>query len=225
MSQPTLVIGNKCYSSWSLRGWLALAAFGVPFTERRLPLETAEFQREIARLAPNRRVPVLLDGETTVWDSLAICEYADERWLDGRGWPADRAARAMARAVCAEMHAGFTALRGALPMDCRASGAPVPVSEAARRDVARMRELLAGCRALGARAAGAEAGPYLFGRWSLADGYFAPIVVRFRGYGVPVEGAVASWMDAMWAHPALAAWVAAGRAEVEQVPPDVLAVP
>jgi len=226
MSRRTLVIGNKCYSSWSMRGWLALRAFGVAFEERRLPLETETFHREIAPLAPHRRVPVLIDGATTVWDSLAICEYADERFLDGRGWPTDRAARAMARSVCAEMHSGFAALRGALPMDCRASGASVPVSEAARRDVARMRGLLAECRvAHGAKATGAEAGPFLFGRWSLADGYFAPIAVRFKGYGVPLEGAAAAWLDAVWAHPAVVEWVAAGRAETEVVPADVMSVP
>ena len=222
MTTTTLVIGNKCYSSWSLRGWMPLKAFGVGFVERRLLLETAEFHREMAALGLNRRVPVLIDGATMVWDSLAICEYVDDRWLEGRGWPADRAARAMARSACAEMHSGFVGLRRALPMDCRAGGAPVPVDEAARQDVARMRALLGGCLAKH----GAEGGgPWLFGRFSLADCYFAPIVVRFKGYGVPVEGALAAWMDAMWAHPALAEWVAAGRAEVERVPPDILAVP
>jgi glutathione S-transferase len=220
MSELVLIIGNKRHSSWSLRAWLTLRAFGVRFAERRLLLETEAFHVELARLKLNRRVPVLLDGETTVWESLAICEYADERWFDGQGWPADRAARAMARAACAEMHAGFAALRRSLPMDCGASGAPVPVDEEARRDVARMRELLAACRA--AHGAG---GPWLFGRLSIADCYFAPVVVRFKGYGVPLAGAVAEWADALWAHPALVEWVAAGRAEVEQVPPDVLAVP
>jgi glutathione S-transferase len=226
MSKPTLVIANKRHSSWSLRGWLALRPFGVAFEERRVPLETAEFHRVMAELGLNRRVPVLIDGAITVWDSLAICEYANERWLEGKGWPADRAARAMARSVCAEMHAGFSALRNALPMDCKASGAPVPVNEATRLEVARMRELLAGCRtAHGERTVGAEAGPFLFGRWSLADGYFAPIAVRFKGYGVPVEGAVAAWLDALWSHPALVEWIAAARAETEIVPPDILAVP
>jgi glutathione S-transferase len=222
MPTPTLIIGNKCYSSWSLRGWLPLRAFGVAFAERRLLLESAEFHREMAALGLNRRVPVLIDGATTVWDSLAICEYANERWLEGKGWPADRAARAMARAACAEMHSGFAGLRNALPMDCRASGASVLVNEAARDDVARMRALLGECLAKHGAFGG---GPWLFGAFSLADCYFAPIVVRFKGYGVPMAGAVAAWMDAMWAHPALVEWVDAGRAEAETVPPDVLAVP
>lgn len=220
MARPVLVIGNKCYSSWSLRSWLPLRHFGVDFEERRLPLETEEFTREIGKYAPTRRVPVLIDGEVTVWDSLAIAEYANERWLNAKGWPEDRAARAHARTICAEMHSGFVGLRSALPMDCRASGAPVPVNAAARSDVARMRELIGGCRSrFGA------SGPWLFGAFSLADCYFAPIVVRFKGYGVPVDGAVAAWVEAMWALPALAEWVAAGRAEREVVPADVLRLP
>jgi len=224
MTTPTLVIGNKCYSSWSLRGWLPLRHFGVAFTERRLPLGTEEFDREMAQLGLNRRVPVLIDGEHTVWDSLAICEYANERWLDGRGWPVDRGARARARSVCAEMHSGFAGLRRALPMDCRASGAPTPVDEAARADVARMRALIADCRSRPG-VHGADGGPWLFGAFSIADCHLAPIAVRFTVYGVPLEGAVAEWVGTMWALPALAEWVAAGRAEAERVPPDILAVP
>ena len=220
MSTPVLVIGNKRHSSWSLRGWLPLRHHGIAFEERRLPLETEEFAREIVKYTPTRRVPVLIDGDTTIWDSLSIAEYVNERWLDGKGWPIERAARAHARTVCAEMHTGFVGLRSALPMDCRASGAAVPVDAAARADVARMRELIAGCRAR----FGGE-GPWLFGRFSLADCYFAPIVVRFKGYGVPVDGAVAAWVEQVWALPALVEWVAAGRAEREVVPPDVLSLP
>jgi glutathione S-transferase len=224
MAKPVLVIGNKCYSSWSLRGWLPLRHHGIEFEERRLALETEEFAREIGKYAPTRRVPVLVDGEVTVWDSLAVAEYVNERWLDGKGWPTDRAARAHARTICAEMHSGFAGLRRALPMDCRASGAPTPVDAAARADVARMRELIAGCRSrFGARSE--AGGPWLFGEFSLADCYFAPIVVRFKGYGVPVDGAVAAWVGSMWALPALVEWVAAGRAEREVVPSDVLRLP
>ena len=220
MPMPVLVIGNKCYSSWSLRGWLPLRHWGIAFEERRLPLESEEFVREIGKYTPTGRVPVLIDGDTTVWDSLAICEYTNERWLDGKGWPADRVARAHARSICAEMHTGFNGLRGALPMDCRAGGAAVPVNAAARADVTRMRDLIADCRA---RFGGG--GPFLFGEFSLADCYFAPIVVRFKGYGVPVDRTVAAWVEAAWALPALVEWVAAGRAERETVPSDVLGVP
>ena len=224
MSKPTLIIGNKCYSSWSLRPWLPLRHWAVPFEERQLWFGTPEFATEVAKHSPTRRVPVLIDGATTVWDSLAICEYLNERFLDGKGWPADRAARAMARAACAEMHSGFTALRNALPMDCKASGAPVAVNDAVRADIVRLRALFAECRARHGALPGKE-GPYLFGAFSLADCYFAPVVVRFKGYGVPVEGPVAAWVDAMWALPALAEWVAAGRAETAKYPADVLALP
>src|SRR5262245_24923767 len=115
MTRPLLVIGNKNYSSWSLRPWLLLRQAGVDFEELRLPLDTPEFAARIAVHSPSRRVPVLRDGDLRVWDSLAICEYANERWLDGRGWPADPGARAVARSAAAEMHSGFTALRTRLP--------------------------------------------------------------------------------------------------------------
>lgn len=220
MTKPLLVIGNKRHSSWSLRGWLPLRHWGVGFDERRLLLETPEFAREIAQYAPSGRVPVLVDGAVTVWDSLAICEYANERWFEGKGWPAERVVRAHARTVCAEMHSGFAALRNALPMDCGARGTGVPVNAAARADVARMRALIADCRARFG-----SSGPWLFGEFSLADCYLAPIVVRFKGYGVPLAGSVEAWVEAMWALPALVEWVAAGRAERETVPVDVLELP
>ena len=224
MSKPLLVIGNKRHSSWSLRAWLALRHWGVGFDERRLPLDTPEFAREIVKYAPTGRVPVLVDGAVTVWDSLAICEYANERWFDGKGWPSDRAARAFARTVCAEMHTGFTNLRNSMPMDSRASGAPLPVNAATRVDVARMREMIADCRTRFGMAAAGD-GPWLFGSFSIADCYLAPIVVRFKGYGVPLGGAVAAWVEAMWSLPELVEWVAAGRAERETVPVDVLELP
>jgi glutathione S-transferase len=220
MSKPLLVIGNKRHSSWSLRGWLPLRHWGVDFEERRLPLDTPEFAREIVKYAPTGRVPVLVDGGVTVWDSLAICEYANERWFEGKGWPAALAARAHARTVCAEMHTGFPALRNSMPMDSRAGGAPLAVNAATRAEVARMRALISDCRAR----FGAD-GPWLFGGFSIADCYLAPIVLRFKGYGVPLEGEVAAWVEAMWALPALAEWVAAGRAERETVPIDVLELP
>ncbi|MEO6103212.1 MAG: glutathione S-transferase, partial [Pseudoxanthomonas sp.] len=117
MAPPILVIGNKNYSSWSLRPWLLLRHFGVEFEERRLLLDTPEFQREVGHWSPTARVPVLVDDGLTVWDSLAICEYANEQWLSGAGWPPERSARAQARAAAAEMHSGFAALRTQLPMN------------------------------------------------------------------------------------------------------------
>ena len=138
----TLVIGNKNYSSWSLRPWLLLRHFGVPFGEIQLPLDTPEFHERIAALSPSRRVPALHDGDVVAWDSLAICEYANERWLDGRGWPADPARRAVARSIAAEMHSGFPALRAQLPMNLRRTPREPHWDEAARRDMTLLREAL-----------------------------------------------------------------------------------
>src|ERR1041385_7235044 len=134
---PLLIIGNKNYSSWSLRAWLLLRTFGVPFRELKLPLDTPEFEARIGDYAPNRRVPALHDGGIRIWDSLAICEYANERWLGGRGWPTDVAARAHARAISAEMHSGFNALRPALPFNCCKRAPSRALDAQAAEDVAR----------------------------------------------------------------------------------------
>ena len=137
----TLVIGNKNYSSWSLRPWLLLRHGGVAFAEVLLPLDTPEFEREVGKWSPTRRVPVLHDQGRVVWDSLAICEYANERWLGGRGWPADLARRAVARCAAAEMHSGFGALRGQLPMNVRRVPRERHWDEAAQRDIDRVQAL------------------------------------------------------------------------------------
>ena len=209
---PLLVIGNKNYSSWSLRPWLLLRQFGVPFRELKLPLDTPEFEARIGDYAPNRRVPALHDGATRLWDSLAICEYANERWLDGRGWPADRATRALARSISAEMHSGFTALRNEMPFNCR-SRRRVALSHDATRDVARAQALWADCRArFGA------GGPWLFGEFSPADAMFAPVALRFVTYGVPLDATARAYVDAVAAHPAVVEWIAAGRTEREVIP-------
>ena len=141
MSLPVLVIGNKNYSSWSLRPWLLLRHFGVEFSEIRLLLDTPEFFAEIGRYSPSGKVPALQDGGLSIWDSLAICEYANERWLDGRGWPKNMQARAMARTVAAEMHSGFTALRSQLPMSSRRRPDAYRWDEAAQRDIDRVQAL------------------------------------------------------------------------------------
>ena len=137
-TNPVLVIGSKNYSSWSLRPWLVLRAFGVAFDEILLPLDVPEFYARIHDYSPTGRVPVLHDGDVRVWDSLAIAEYANERWLDGRGWPADMAARALARSISAEMHSGFAALRNELPMNCRKRVKNHSASKDAQADIARV---------------------------------------------------------------------------------------
>lgn len=211
----TLVIGNKNYSSWSLRPWLLLRHFGVPFDELRLPLDTPEFHETVWRWSPTGRVPVLRDGELAVWDSLAICEYANERWLGGRGWPADLARRAVARCAAAEMHSGFGALRGQLPMNVRRVPHGRHWDDAAQRDIDRVQALW---REL--RGAAAGQGDYLFGDFGIADAMFAPVCVRFRGYGVPMDATAQAYVDAIHALPAMREWVAAGLAETERVGAD-----
>ncbi|MGH8121202.1 MAG: glutathione S-transferase family protein [Rudaea sp.] len=203
MSSPTLVIGSKNYSSWSLRAWLLLRQFDVDFIEIKLPLDTAEFYARIGDYSPAGRVPVLIDGEVRVWDSLAICEYANERFLDGRGWPTDRAARAWARAISAEMHSGFTALRGALPMNCRKRVATPSLSAEAQRDVERVAAIW--CEA---RERHAGDGSFLFGKFSIADAMYAPVVLRFISYAIELDVPARAYVETIAALPALRDWLA-----------------
>lgn len=212
MSRPVLVIGNKNYSSWSLRPWLLLRHFGVDFEEIRLPLDTPEFHARIKQYSPTARVPALQDGELSLWDSLAICEYANERWLDGRGWPQDRAARALARVAAAEMHSGFTALRGQMPMNSRRRPDGYRWDEAAQRDIERVQALWGELRG---RFGGG--GDFLCGDFGIVDAMFAPVVVRFEGYGVPATDAAAEYQRALLALPALREWREAAEAEAESV--------
>jgi len=204
----TLIIGNKSRSSWSLRPWLLLRRFDIAFEELVLPLDTPEFERRIGDYSPSRRVPALhVDGEV-IWDSLAICEVANERWLDGAGWPAEPRARAAARSAAAEMHAGFPALRRQLPFDChRAPAAPHWDGEAAA-DVARIQALWADLRARFGDGRG-----FLCGGFGIVDAMFAPVCVRFRGYGVPVDANARAYMDTIFALPAFREWQAAADAE------------
>ena len=214
MSDLTLVIGTKNYSSWSLRPWLLLRHLGVGFTERVIHLESAEFASEVPRLSPSRRVPVLLHGSLRVWESLAICEYASEL-AGGRGWPADAAARAEARAIAAEMHAGFAALRSACPMNARARNRHVPTTPALEADVARITAIWEDCRRRHA-----AAGPWLFGGYSAADAMFAPVALRFLTYGPPASGRAGEYLQTMLADEPLRAWMADAVVEGVVIPSD-----
>lgn len=179
---------------------------GLQFAERVLQLDTPAFARDIAALSPTRRVPVLRHGNLLVWDSLAICEYACE--LAGRGWPADRAARAVARAVCAEMHAGFTALRSQWPMNARAEGRKTPPDPERAAEIARIEQLWADCR----RRFGAT-GPWLFGEYGVADAMYAPVVLRFHTYGASLGADSASYVATVLGDAHLQDWLEAARAE------------
>lgn len=219
MDTRTLVLGTKNYSSWSLRPWLLLRHLGIPFTERVIHFDTEEFATEVPKLSPSRRVPVLLQGELRVWDSLAICEYASEL-TGGRGWPADAGARAEARAIAAEMHAGFPALRTACPMNARARDRRVPMTRELERDIRRVAAIWDGCRR---RHAGA--GPWLFGAYSAADAMYAPVALRFLTYGLPVEGAAAQYLQTTLADADLRRWIADAEVEGVVVPSDEAGVP
>jgi glutathione S-transferase len=212
-ARPTLVIGNRRYSSWSLRPWLLLRHFEVDFDTVMVPLDTPAFAAEVARWSPAGRVPALRHGETAVWDSLAICEYANEVLLDDRGWPAETAARAMARSISAEMHAGFAALRGECPMNLgRRRDSPLPLSAAAQSDLARIESIWRG-----ARTRFGAGGALLFGTFSIADAFYAPVATRIRSYALPVAPDTAAYVEAIFALPAMRDWVAAAAAETERI--------
>lgn len=212
----TLIIGNKNYSSWSLRPWLALKMAGIAFDEQRIALYEAGSKDEILRFSPSGKVPCLIDrarGTLVVWDSLAICEYVNEQHADGALWPADVGARAQARAACAEMHAGFTALRQQLPMDARARldglGAERQRDAGVAADIARI-------RAIWTAALGDSGGPFLFGpSFSIADAFFAPVVLRFATYGVALAPDLARYAQQIVELAPLQDWLAAARAEAE----------
>ena len=214
MSALTLVLGTKNYSSWSLRPWLLLRHLGIAFDERVIHFDTQEFATQVPQLSPSRRVPVLLHGELRVWDSLAICEYASEL-AGGRGWPADPALRAEARALAAEMHAGFPALRAACPMNARARNRRVPMTPELERDVERVTAIWDACRRR-PRAAG----PWLFGAYSAADAMYAPVALRFLTYGLPAAGAAADYLQTVLADAELRRWIADAETEGVVIPSD-----
>ena len=211
----TLVIGNKNYSSWSLRPWLLMRHFGLQFQEVMLPLDTPEFFRRIPDYSPTGRVPALHVDEDVVWDSLAICETVNERWLDGRGWPDDPRARAAARSAACEMHSGFGALRSQLPMNCRRQPRTPHWDAAAARDAARIEAIWEDLR--GRFGAG---GDFLCGPFGIVDAMFAPVCVRLRGYGVPVSPSSRAYMQAVFDLPAMREWQAAAEAEPARVEAD-----
>ncbi len=206
-----LVIGDKHLSSWSLRPWMLLRHLGLSFEEVRLPLDTQRFHDEIGRYTPARRVPVLLDGALHVWDSLAICEYLSER-EGGRGWPSDAAARALARSISAEMHAGFAALRSDWPLQAASQGVEAPLSPEGRRDLERIDSIWAECREeYGSR------GPWLFGeRYSIADAMYAPVAVRCHTYGASLSEGAAVYRSHVLSDPHLLDWIRDAHDEISR---------
>ena len=204
-----LVIGNKNYSSWSMRPWLALRANNIPFEEVFIPLHTGEAGKQrILDFSRSGKVPILLDGDVTVWDSLAIIEYIAERFPEKRLWPEHPARRAHARSVSAEMHSGFAALRNECGMNLHRPVRAIELSAEARANIARVEQIWGECRERYQ-----QSGPFLFGAFGAADAMFAPVVHRFLTYAVAVTKETQRYMEAMVALPAFAEWTKAGLAE------------
>ncbi|AOY91964.1 glutathione S-transferase [Cupriavidus sp. USMAA2-4] len=210
-----LVIGNKNYSSWSLRPWLLLRQAGVDFEEIPVSLFAPGSAEQIARYSPAAKVPVLIDGSVVVWDSLAISEYVAERLPEKRLWPADPAERAHARAICAEMHAGFANLRSQLPMNATAVLPGRGWNVAVQRDVERVARIWGELRERNA-----ARGPFLFGDFTVADAYYAPVVSRFATYGIHLPDAAKAYADFILALPSMQQWIAGARTEREFVVAD-----
>jgi glutathione S-transferase len=208
MKELTLVVASKNYSSWSLRPYLALAHTGQPFREVVVQLGEADTASHIAKYSPSGRVPALVQGELVVWDSLAICEYVAELFPQAKLWPQDATARAVARAVTAEMHSGFAALRNHMPMNLRARRPGEGRAPGVAEDIARVTELWRECRSRFG-----QGGPFLFGAFSIADAFYAPVVTRFVTYGVELDAVCAAYRDAVLALPAMKAWTEAARNE------------
>jgi glutathione S-transferase len=208
-----LVIGNRNYSSWSLRPWIAMKHLGLDFDEVVIPMATPGTKAEMLKYAPNGLVPALIDGGVTVFETIAILEYLNDGYPAGKLWPADIAARAHARAISAEMHAGFAALRRDCPMNMRRAVKKHIPSPEGLKGAERVDAIWTECRALYGGAQGKAGGPFLFGHFTNADAMFAPVVNRFHVYDVPRSAASQSYMDAMMALPAWKEWEAASRAE------------
>jgi glutathione S-transferase len=217
-----LYIGNKNYSSWSMRSGVLLAAFGIPFEEVKLRFDftpDSEWTRVISAITPTKRVPLLVEDDGfTVWDTLAITEYIADRHPEHAIWPRDVKARARARSLCAEMHAGFMRLRTVCPMNIEVFFPDVGTrlwadDEALRADVARL-------DAAWSDALKASGGPFLFGEFSAADAYFAPVAVRLSRFGLPVSEAAAAYRDALLAHPAVEDWIADAMRERDFIVED-----
>lgn len=208
MSGLALVIGNKNYSSWSMRPWLLMRQSGIEFEEVQIPLRQPDSLERKLAYSPAGKVPILVDGDTRVWDSLAIVEYLAEKFPEKRLWPADEEARALARSVSAEMHSGFASLRSRMPMNCRARRPDAGCGPGVQEDVDRICEVWRECRARHG-----AAGEFLFGEFTAADAMFAPVASRFQTYGVELDRDAAEYAAAVLALPALRNWIEDAHAE------------
>ena len=210
-----LVIGNKNYSSWSLRPWLALTHIGATFEEDLIPLDQPDTAARIGAISPAGKVPILIDGTTTVWESLAILEYLNEKFPGTDLFPADPVARARARSISCEMISGFRALRGSCPMNLRREPHARALDEETRRDIARIGTIWSETRE-----AYGDGGPFLFGAFSAADAMFAPVATRFRTYGIKTDPVSQAYVDALHEFDPFQRWKAAALEEKWIIPHD-----
>jgi len=210
MDRLELVIGNKTYSGWSLRPWLALKHAGARFDEHRIALYVAGSKERLLQHSPAGKVPVLKQGPITVWDSLAICEYVAEQFPAAELWPAGSADRAHARSICAEMHSGFTAIRNAMPFNCRAVGRHVPITPDVRSEIDRLQALWQECRT-----GYGKGGPWLFGQFTIADAMYAPVALRFITYGVTLKGAAQTYVETVQGDLPVKEWIVSAESETE----------
>ena len=210
MSGLTLVIGNKNYSSWSLRPWLLMKFFEIPFREIRIPLFLETTKKALEPLSPTLRVPALIHNNLKVWDSLAICEYISETLISGNGWPKEAEARAAARSVSAEMHSGFLSIRAEMPMNCRKKFENTKISAGAGSEVKRVEEIWSLYREKYN-----ASGPWLFGNFTIADCMFAPVALRFITYGIGLNDTCSEYINTISTHPAVIDWVESAKSESE----------
>lgn len=219
MPKLKLVIGNKNYSSWSLRPWIFLRHNLIDFEERRLPLFVDTTAEQLAEYDSDYKVPILKDGDLVVWDSLSILEYVSEVYIDNGGWPHHREARAVARSISSEMHSSFASLRNELPMNCRKIFKNIKLSHETEREIERVKSLWRKCR----NDYGSN-GKWLFGDYSIADAMFAPVALRFHGYSIPLTGTEKDYVESVLNHPGIVEWIEAGKLETEIIEADEIEI-
>lgn len=210
MPKLTLVIGNKNYSSWSLRPWIFMKENQIDFCEKRIPLFTPTTNDKLQQYNSDVKVPVLLDDDFTIWDSLAILEYISEKYLNSQGWPKEEKARAIARSVSAEMHSSFFNIRNNLPMNCRKENNKILISENTKKEILRMESIWENCLSLYGNSQG-----WLFGDYSIADAMFAPIVIRFHGYGINLGIVAKKYSQKVLEQKDIKQWIKDGKNEKE----------
>lgn len=215
MPNLTLIIGNKNYSSWSLRPWVLMKQNNIPFQEDRLALFTDEAREVLSLYNSDFKVPLLKDGDLVVWDSLSILEYLSEQYLDNKGWPSNVKARAVARSLSAEMHSSFNCVRNELPMNCRKQFQDIQLSAGAESEIERIQMLWNTCRE-----EFGEGGEWLFGEYSIADAMFAPIALRLKGYNISVGEAAGTYIQSVLNQPCIKEWIEAGALETEVIEMD-----